>query len=150
MPSPRNIFLTGFMGTGKTSVGRHVARRLGWRSVDLDEEIVSSAGKSIEAIFEDEGESGFRRMEREHLVRASEEDEQVISTGGGIPEDPANRETMRKSGVVVCLEARVETILGRLESDSAVEDAPVRPMLSNGDPAKGIFETEVSSPARLL
>ena len=128
------------MGTGKTSVGRHVARRLGWRSVDLDEEIVSSAGKSIEAIFEDEGESGFRRMEREHLVRASEEDEQVISTGGGIPEDPANRETMRKSGVVVCLEARVETILGRLESDSAVEDAPVRPMLSNGDPAKGIFE----------
>ena len=140
MPNPRNIFLTGFMGTGKTSVGRQVARRLGWRFVNLDEEIVRSAGKSIEAIFEDEGEPGFRSLEREHLARVCEQDGQVVSTGGGVPEDPDNRETMRKSGVVVCLEARAETITARLDRDRADEDAAVRPMLRSNDPARGVLE----------
>ena len=129
-----NIFLTGFSGSGKTIVGSKVARRLGWRFVDVDEEIVREAGKSIETIFAEMGEADFRRLESQCLAQISQVDRQVISTGGGIVMDELNRQAMERSGVVVCLEARPETIYQRLEQQRKGHDPVVRPMLAASDP----------------
>ena len=130
-----NIFITGFSGSGKTTVGREVARRLGWRFVDTDDEIVRIAGKSVEAIFEDGGEDHFRRLERESLEAVSNGDRQVVSTGGGIIMDDGNRRVMKCNGAVVCLEARPETIYRRLEAERHEGHGPVvRPMLAASDP----------------
>ena len=130
-----NIFITGFSGSGKTSVGREVARRLGWRFVDTDEEIARVAGKPIEEIFSDQGELRFRRLERQCMVAVAEGERQVVSTGGGIIMDEGNRRVMGQSGIVVCLEARPETIYRRLEAQNCEGHNPVvRPMLTGSDP----------------
>ncbi len=133
-PCPSNIFLTGFSGSGKTTVGRVAARLLGWAFVDLDEEIERAAGTSIEQIFARHGEPHFRRLESEALAAACERDRQVVSTGGGIVVDWRNRRAMERGGAVVCLEARPETLHARLERQ-AREDAgaSARPMLFADD-----------------
>lgn len=131
-----NIFITGFSGAGKSTVGREIARRLGWTLVELDDEIVQAAGKSIQAIFREDGEDSFRQIEAECLDSVAAKDRQVVSTGGGVPVSPRNRATMRESGIVVCLEASPETILARLESEGSGARGPVvRPMLEAEDPA---------------
>ena len=130
-----NIFITGFSGTGKTAVGREVARRLGWRFVDTDDEIVRDAGKPIAAIFAELGEAAFRRLERDRLEVVSRDDRQVISTGGGIPMEERNRQLMARNGAVVLLEARPETIYERLSREGEEGRGPVvRPMLVASDP----------------
>ncbi len=130
-----NIFITGFSGTGKSSVGREVAGRLGWRFLDTDELIAASAGKPIQRIFDVDGETVFRRLERECLTLAARGERQVISTGGGIAEDGSNRKVMEGNGVVVCLEACPETIHERLETERRGSGEPVvRPMLAGSDP----------------
>ena len=135
----QNIFLTGFMGTGKTSVGREVARRLGRRFVDVDDEIVAAQGRSIEAIFESDGEDEFRRIERERLAEVCRADGQVVSTGGGVPEDDGNRRIMEENGLIVLLEARTDTLRRRLRLDAQGGGPPaVRPMLKGSDPMKRI------------
>ena len=78
-----NIFLTGFSGTGKSQVGRIVARLLGWSFLDTDEEIAKRTGKTVEAIFRDEGEKAFREIERIVVSESCLRERQVISTGGG-------------------------------------------------------------------
>ena len=133
-----NIFITGFSGTGKTSVSREAARRLGWQFVDLDGEIVRAASKSIESIFAEEGESGFRRIETERLAATSVNERQVVSTGGGIIMSERNRQIMEESGVIVCLEARPETIYHRLEKQNKGRGPVVRPMLTASDPLNRI------------
>ncbi len=131
----KNIFLTGFSGTGKTTVGRAVAQAMGWRFVDTDELIVEAAGKSIAAIFEEGGEAAFRRLELEHLTRVCEADRQIVSTGGGMVMDDRNRRLMETNGVVVCLEAGLGTIHRRL----LAEVGPmVMPMLTDPDPLRRI------------
>ena len=128
-----NIFLTGFSGTGKSTVGRETARRLGWRYVDTDTEIVRTAGKSIDAVFRDDSEARFRELERRSLAEACRGERQVVSTGGGIVMDEANRQLMEASGLVVCLEARPETIHSRLATqDRDSGKAEVRPLLGGG------------------
>ena len=135
----QNIFLTGFSGTGKTTVAREVARVLGWRAVDTDDEIVTIAGKPIDAIFRDHGESRFRELERECLARVCRAERQVIATGGGMVTDSENRRRMEMSGAVICLEARPDTILQRLTEEGAAEKGPVvRPMLADPDPLRRI------------
>ena len=130
-----NIFITGFSGSGKSTVSREVARRLGWKLVELDDEIVRLAGKSIEAVFADDGEQRFRQVEVECLKAVAAGDRQVVSTGGGVVMDERNRTTMGENGLVVCLEARSETILRRLESEDRNNAGPVlRPMLDAEDP----------------
>lgn len=114
LPHERNIILTGFMGTGKTTVGQIVADFIGWHFVDTDDEIVHRVGMSIPEIFEKQGEVGFRRYERvvcQSLVAGSK---QVISTGGGILIDSQNRDLLLKSGLVICLRASAEVIQERL------------------------------------
>ncbi len=112
---PRNIILAGFMGTGKTTVGQLVADFIGWHFVDTDDEIIHRVGMTIPEIFEKEGEAGFRRYEKIICQSVVAESKQVISTGGGLLIDPANRELMQKSGLVICLTASQETIQERIE-----------------------------------
>jgi 3-dehydroquinate synthase len=134
MTSKPNIFLTGFSGSGKTTVGKEVARRLGWRFVGIDDEIVEAQGKPIEAIFNELGEAGFRQIEREHLASACEGERQVVSTGGGIVMDENNVQMMERSGVIVYLDANPEVIHARLETERARGDNPaVRPMIAASD-----------------
>ncbi|MFN2131773.1 MAG: 3-dehydroquinate synthase [Anaerolineae bacterium] len=121
-PPAMNIVLTGFMGTGKTSVGREVARRLGRPFVDMDDEIVARAGKSIPEIFQAEGEAAFRALEAKVCRELSERHGLVIATGGGALVDPENRRAMLASGPVFCLGCRAEGILERL---AGAEDRPL-------------------------
>ena len=133
--SSDNIFVTGFSGTGKTTTGKEVARLLGWRFVDTDDEIVVSAGKAIEDIFSQDGEPAFRKLESETLATVARNSRQVISTGGGIIMDETNRQVMESNGVVVLLEGRPETIFRRLEGQTAKESDGIaaRPMLHADD-----------------
>ena len=109
-----NIILTGFMGTGKTAVGREVAARLGRPFVDLDDLIVQRAGKAIPEIFAQDGESAFRALEAATCGEMAAPAGLVIATGGGAVVNPANREALAAGGTVICLEADLETILQRV------------------------------------
>ena len=136
-----NIILTGFSYTGKTKVGREVARILGWRFVDIDEEIVLQTGKPIAQIFDQDGEDRFRQIERELLEIICCDKDMVISTGGGAFTFPTNRELMLGSGVVICLEAKPATIYKRLLKDAEENpDQEVRPLLAVPEPQKRIEE----------
>lgn len=110
----RQIFLTGFMATGKSKIGRILAQRLGRIFVDTDALIVETAGKSIPRIFAEDGETAFRRIERSCVVRAAGMREAVIALGGGAVTHEENRDTIRASGVCLCLRASAETIFTRL------------------------------------
>jgi shikimate kinase len=112
------IILTGFMGTGKTTVGRIIAKRLGYTFVDTDSCIVEREGCSINDIFSGKGESYFREIERDMLACVLRLDDQVISTGGGAVISLENRRQMRCSGVVINLTATPDIILRRLERET--------------------------------
>lgn len=133
-----NIILTGFSYTGKSAVARGVARRLGWSFVDTDDEIASLAGKTIPEIFSQDGEQWFRELERRVLERACQRKEVVIATGGGAVLDADNRELMKKTGVVICLEAHPDTIYRRLLADAEKGETVVRPLLAAPDPKQHI------------
>lgn len=117
-----NIVLTGFMGTGKSSVGREVARRLGRPFVDMDAEIEAQTGQSIAAIFAQEGEPHFRNLEAELCRKLSARRGLVIATGGGALIDEENRRRLSDSGLVICLTCQVKEILRRLD---ASDDRPL-------------------------
>jgi len=123
------IFLTGFMGTGKTAIGRALAARLGKEFLDLDAEVERRSGRSIQAIFAADGEASFRRIEAETLRDVAARDI-VVATGGGAIVATENAETMHRHGPVVGLTASVEEILRRTSSDTA------RPLLA-GDGREG-------------
>lgn len=127
MNSDRNIVITGFMGTGKTTVGRLVAEKLSRPFIDTDEEIVRRTGRSIPDIFAHEGESNFRHIERRMTRFLAAQHSLVISTGGGMLVDESNRDVMLASGLVVCLNAAPEAILQRLKND------PIERPLLKGD-----------------
>lgn len=113
----RNIVLTGFMGTGKTTVGQLVADFLGWSFVDADDEIIERTGLTIPQIFERDGEIGFRRIESIVCQSLAARSQTVIATGGGMLVNEANRELMIASGLVVCLVTDVEVLAKRLRHD---------------------------------
>jgi shikimate kinase/3-dehydroquinate synthase len=123
-----SLIITGFMGTGKTAVGREVARRLERRFVDMDAEIEVQAGKSIPEIFAQDGEEPFRQMEAALCQALSARDELVIATGGGALVDPRNRALMMASGHVICLDAHPGDIFRRVSDDEN------RPLLDVEDP----------------
>lgn len=112
-----NIVLTGFMGTGKSTVGKLVAEKLGRPFVDTDEEIVKQAGKAIPEIFAQAGEAVFRHMERRVCRFFAGQSGYVIATGGGMLVDEGNRAVMLTSGLVVCLNGSPEAIQQRLQTD---------------------------------
>lgn len=114
----KNIYLTGFMGCGKTSVGRVLSAKLGCDFIDLDQAIVREAGISIKEIFSSQGEPAFRLLESQTLAKISTRSGVVVSTGGGVVIAPENRAIMRQSGSIVNLTASVEAIAARLAGDS--------------------------------
>lgn len=131
----RGIYLIGFSGTGKSTVARLVGEGLGWPSYDLDSMIVERSGMAIPTIFEREGEAGFREREAEALRGAAATMPCVVATGGGAPLREENRSLMRRTGWVIALEGRPETLYARisLQRQQAAPDA-VRPLLDGADP----------------
>jgi shikimate kinase len=119
-----NLVLAGFMGTGKSTVGRIVAGRLGLAFVDTDAEIERRAGQTIAAIFAQEGEAAFRRMETEVCGEIAAGRDQVIAVGGGALLDDATRHAFAQTSLIVCLTASLDEILRR------VGDDPARPLFS--------------------
>lgn len=126
--SERNIVLTGFMGSGKTSVGKLIAEKTGRAFVDTDDLIEQRAGKSIPRIFEEEGETAFRDLETEAVQHAAQTHARVIATGGGAVMRPQNREALRKTGEIVFLDAPIEVIFQRIQNDGS------RPLLEAENP----------------
>ena len=112
-----NLVLIGYRCTGKTTIGRLLAARLGWPLVDTDMLIQDRAGKSIKEIVAAGGWPEFRRLEREVIADVSARDRQVISAGGGAILDEANREALRAGGRVVLLAATPETLWRRMKAD---------------------------------
>ena len=113
MQPPRrlvNLALIGFMGTGKTTVGRLVAEQLGFEFLDTDEFIQARTGRTIADIFAKEGESAFRALERQMVQELSSREKTVISTGGGLPTNPENLAALKSFALVVCLWASPEKI----------------------------------------
>jgi len=118
----RNIVLTGFMGTGKSSVGRELARRLRCEFLDMDLLIEEREERSISEIFATQGEGYFRALERDLCRELAAQSDLVIATGGGALMDPINREVMGHSGVLFCLRCNPDEILRRL---ALAEDRPL-------------------------
>ncbi len=121
------IVLVGFMCSGKSTVGREIARRLGWEFVDTDEEIERREGMTVPQIFALRGEAYFRGREREVLEELLSREGVVISTGGGLGADPSAMELMKRSAFVVWLKISFEEFLRRCASDQK------RPLLRRGE-----------------
>ena len=134
MNEPRNLVLIGFMGAGKTTVGRALAARLGWATVDCDDLIEARAGKTIAAIFADEGEGHFRDLEAAVAAGLASYEHAVITTGGGVVERPGNLDHLRRAGRVIYLRARPEILYGRVAGSSH------RPLLQVADPLARVRE----------
>jgi shikimate kinase len=131
-PNDVNLYLVGFMGTGKTTVSRIVAARLGHRWLDSDHEIERQQAKPISEIFATEGEPAFRKMERNFIENGHPADRTVVACGGGLVVQEGMLAELQKRGVVICLHATVETILRRTAGSRQ------RPLLNVEDPEKRI------------
>jgi shikimate kinase len=108
-----NLYLVGFMGTGKSTVGRAVAQRLGFTVLDSDHEIERVCGKSIPEIFATDGEAAFRAREREFILTGHPAARTLVACGGGLIMAPGLLDLLKTRGVVICLHASIETILER-------------------------------------
>ena len=156
----KNIALIGFMGTGKSSVGKELAKKLGREHVDIDALIEKVQKKKVAEIFEGPGEAAFRRLEKETILSVSRREGLVITTGGGAVLDPQNLAALREKGVVICLAASPETIFKR------VKHSPHRPLLLGEDrlgqirrlletrrpfysQSDGLFETDGLTPSQV-
>jgi shikimate kinase len=127
-----NLALIGFMGTGKTSVGRMVAHNLGFDFLDTDELIQSRTDRSISDIFAKEGEPVFRALERQVIAELAKREKMVIATGGGLPANLENLAALKTHALVVCLWLPPEQIWERVRRQSH------RPLLHDPDPQKKI------------
>src|ERR1043166_4193713 len=123
-----NLALIGFMGTGKSSVGRLVADALHFTFLDTDHVIESRAGKSIRKIFEEEGELAFRELERRLVEELARKKKTVTATGGALPANEANLASLKRHALVVCLWASPEKILERVRHQTH------RPLLNEPEP----------------
>jgi shikimate kinase len=123
-----NIYLVGFMGTGKSSAGKALAKRKKWQFVDLDELIELREGRAISAIFANKGEPYFRRLETRILKEVALQKKFIVSCGGGIVLNEDNIALMKKTGKVICLSATPQVILKRVSNTSK------RPLLNVDNP----------------
>jgi shikimate kinase len=123
------LTLIGYRATGKTTLARLLARRLGWEWIDADVEIERRSGKSIARLFAEDGEPAFRDLEAAVMADLCQRPRLVIAAGGGAPMRPETRDAMRAGGKVVWLTARPETILARMSGDATT--ASRRPALTD-------------------
>ena len=133
-----NLVLIGYRATGKTTLARLLAQRLGWDWIDADVEIEHRAGKSIARIFAEEGEPAFRQLEAQVIADLCGRDRLVLAAGGGAPLRPESRQAMRDSGQVVWLTASPETILSRMSADATTLGR--RPNLTDKNPMDEIVQ----------
>ena len=129
-----NIILIGYRCSGKTSVGKHLARKLGWPFVDTDDRLKEKDGRSVKDIVEEDGWEGFRRLEQEVIQEVCSRDGTVIATGGGAILDSANVAAMQKSGRVVWLKVSPPTVQQRMDRDDNTDEQ--RPALTS----KGLYD----------
>ena len=130
----KNLYIVGFMGTGKSTAGRRLASRLDMEFLDVDQEIETKEGASINRIFEEKGEDAFRQMERNFIENEHPRSGCVVSCGGGLVVPDGMPELLRSMGVVVCLWATPETIFERTKANTD------RPLLNSADPLGRIQE----------
>ena len=123
----KNLVLIGFMGTGKSSVGKALAKKMGRLLVDVDQHIEEKERRRIADIFENDGEAAFRKIEKKTILEVAKGSSQVITTGGGAVLDPENIAALKANGLVISLEASPETIFQR------VKDSRHRPLLRSND-----------------
>lgn len=129
MSVPRQVILTGLPGSGKSAVGRRLARRLGWDFIDLDQRIVAMAGRTIERIFAESGEERFRELEASATLELRGRDRLVLAPGGGWITRPETVSLLRPPACLVYLSVAPAVALRRLERSPVV-----RPLLSGPDP----------------
>jgi shikimate kinase len=134
-PRPNRLLLIGMMGSGKTTVGRLAAERLGWPHLDSDAEVEAATGKTVPEIFAVLGEPAFRAAETTALVRALDTEPVVVSVAGGAVLDTGNRRLIREGGTVVWLRAEVDTLTDR------IGDGAGRPLL-DGDTERALAELD--------
>jgi shikimate kinase len=123
-----NIVLIGFMGTGKSTIGKLLAKQLDFQFVDVDARIEDQAGKSITEIFQSEGEGYFRKLETEIAEKLSSEKSQVIATGGGFVLNPQNIAALKSESLIISLKASPLVIYERIKNEKH------RPLLAVSDP----------------
>jgi len=129
-----NIVLVGFMGTGKTSVGKLLAQKTGMKYISTDEVIEDKERRSINDIFKKNGETYFRRIEKEVVKKVSELDRFIIDAGGGVVLDEENVCNLKQNGKIICLEAGVDAILERTKRYR------YRPLLNVDNPGAKVEE----------
>lgn len=112
-----NIVLIGFMGTGKSTIGRVLSQRLGYRLIDTDAEIVRRCGREIHEIFNEKGEKYFREVESSIIDEVSKTDNVIIACGGGVVKNRDNVRKLKEKGFIVCLKADIDTIYKRVAYD---------------------------------
>ena len=127
-----NIVLTGFMGTGKSTIGKCIAARLGRKFIDTDTLVEQKSGKTIAALFMERGEHYFRILEQEAIDQVCTEDGSVVATGGGALVNEENVRKLKASGTVICLTATPEIILSRVQGNRD------RPLLQSDKPLEKI------------
>lgn len=113
----QNIVLIGFMGTGKTTVGKLLSKQMDWNFVDTDQLVEQREGKSIPELFGTRGEAYFRNVESEVIHECLQQTQQIVATGGGSVLNKTNRERMQDNGFVVALTAEADTIIRRVKHD---------------------------------
>jgi shikimate kinase len=132
------VYLIGFMGSGKTSVGWRLAKKLGWKFIDLDEEIERAEGRPVADIFREDGETRFRQLERDFLKRLSSSsaaEKSVIALGGGTFLDPENRALAETTGLTVWLKVPFSTVASRVKIDGT------RPKFSSKEQAESLYKS---------
>ena len=139
---PSRLFLVGFMGVGKSQIGRALAGRIGWTFVDLDQEITRTAGRSIEALFAEEGEPAFRARETAALHRLATRERVVVATGGGCFVDAANRDWMQAHGLAIWLDLPLDALLARKDL------ARGRPLFQDREQVTALYQARRPAYAR--
>jgi shikimate kinase len=141
------IYLVGMPGAGKSVVGRELAGRLGVPFIDLDTEIERATGRTVAEIFGAEGEAAFRALEADALVKAGTQDPAVVACGGGVVLEPANRITLRATGVAVYLDVPLEQLRERVRpaSDRPLihEEGDIERLLEQREPLYREFAAHV-------